>query len=129
MKTIFDKVNEFFDKQVITIERKSNTVVNNDFKKAVADKLSLYAEVMIDIAMNAAWLLKENKIDLQDSKELVEVIQNLAIKFEESYNPEWDDYIDRVDSFAVTEITKYYTSINQNFENHLKNQYNNNIGG
>lgn len=64
-------------------------------------------ETVFDITTVATCLIAEKKIEVEDSRELLETIYRLAIKFEEThYDPEF--YMDAVEIYAIKWLTLEY---------------------
>ena len=64
-------------------------------------------ETVFDITTVATCLIAENKIEVEDSRELFETIYSLASKFEDThYDP--DFYMDAVEAYAIKWLTLRY---------------------
>lgn len=64
-------------------------------------------ENIINISLNAGYMLANKQIDIGNNKEFCNDIQKLASKFEEKYNKK-NDYFDSIDEFSETEFLKLY---------------------
>lgn len=66
-----------------------------------------FKEAIIDISLCAGYLLSNKKISVDDSRELINYIRSLALKFEILHG-EQDDYLTLVEDFAIKELTNTY---------------------
>lgn len=72
-----------------------------------SEKCRLVSEVVYDITMVAARLMDENKIDVEDSRELFDTIYHLAFEAEENgFDPDY--YMEEVDIYATKELMLKY---------------------
>lgn len=72
-------------------------------------------EIELDIALTAGYLLGMNKIEVLDSRELInDQIPELAKEFYELHklheNPVLEDYIGKIDEFAEAKLLDLYGS-------------------
>jgi len=69
------------------------------------------AETMIDIALNAGYMIAQNEIAVSDSRELISNIQVWAEEFvrEGLDGSRIDDYIGAVDEFAARMLLSTYS--------------------
>ena len=76
----------------------------SDFRREL-----LVAEAVFDISMMAACLMKDEKIVVEDSRELFQTIYQMANDFEDKgYNP--DFYMDDIDTYAEKQLMLKYGS-------------------
>lgn len=69
-------------------------------------------ETVFDITTVATCLIAENKIEVEDSRELFETIYFLASKFEDThYDP--DFYMDAVEAYAMKQLRLRYGDLSK----------------
>ncbi len=66
-----------------------------------------FIESMIDIAINAGYMIANKQIEINDSRELVSTIIALAEKYEHEDHA-FNDYINEIDEFAGKELKQRY---------------------
>lgn len=66
-------------------------------------------ETVFDITTVSCWLQSRGKIVCDDSREMFFSILHLANKFEESFNPDTQDYMESVEEYAEEELIKRYS--------------------
>jgi hypothetical protein len=73
-----------------------------------AFRIDKAVETAIDIGMTAGILLGKGLIEIDDSREFVATVRELAIEFEENFDEKTEDYIIKVDEFAQERLIQYY---------------------
>lgn len=71
------------------------------------NKNDLLAETMIDIAYNAGCMVARGQIAVEDSREFVSTVRELAGEFEKAFDLD-GDYIAAVDTFAEEKLLQLY---------------------
>ena len=92
--------------KLINVAKSHLDMIHGELEAArqMYEKMDLLLENACEIGQIAALLEKEEKIVIEDGKELSMFCVELAKKFEEKFDPEQDDYYEEIDKFAMSAL-------------------------
>ena len=96
--------------KTISIAKSHLAMIHGELDAALQlyEKLDLLLENAVEIGQIAALLEKEEKIVIDDGKELSMFCVDLAKKFEEKFDPEEGDYWNEISNFATDALIKEF---------------------